>query len=38
MQYDENKWNDIFENLPKYDSNRNEIVYTLSEEEKQKGT
>ena len=34
MQYDENKWNDIFENLPKYDSNRNEIVYTLSEEEK----
>ena len=37
MQYDENKWNDIFENLPKYDSNRNEIVYTLSEEEKTEG-
>ena len=29
-----NKWNDIFENLPKYDANRNEIEYTLTEEEK----
>ena len=28
-----NKWNDIFENLPKYDANNKEIVYTLSEEE-----
>ena len=26
-----NKWNDIFENLPKYDSDRNEIEYTLTE-------
>ena len=26
-----NKWNDIFENLPKYDSDRNEIQYTLTE-------
>ena len=32
-----NKWNDIFENLPKYDSNRNEIVYTLTEEETEEG-
>ena len=29
-----NKWNDIFENLPKYDVSRNEIEYTLTEEEK----
>ena len=27
-----NKWNDIFENLPKYDENNKEIVYTLTEE------
>ena len=26
-----NKWNDIFENLPKYDSDRNEIEYALTE-------
>ncbi len=26
-----NKWNDIFKNLPKYDSSNNEIVYTLTE-------
>ena len=26
-----NKWNDIFENLPKYDVNKQEIVYTLTE-------
>ena len=32
-----NKWNDIFENLPKYDSDRNEIEYTLTEEEKEEG-
>ena len=32
-----NKWNDIFENLPKYDSNNEEIVYTLTEEEKTEG-
>ena len=32
-----NKWNDIFENLPKYDANRNEIVYTLTEEETEEG-
>ena len=32
-----NKWNDIFENLPKYDSNNQEIVYTLTEEEKTEG-
>ena len=32
-----NKWNDIFENLPKYDSDRNEIEYTLTEEEKTEG-
>ena len=32
-----NKWNDIFENLPKYDAGRNEIVYTLSEEESKEG-
>ena len=32
-----NKWNDIFENLPKYDASRNEIVYTLSEEESTEG-
>ena len=32
-----NKWNDIFENLPKYDENKQEIVYTLTEEEKKEG-
>ena len=32
-----NKWNDIFENLPKYDAGRNEIEYTLSEEESTEG-
>ena len=32
-----NKWNDIFENLPKYDSDRNEIEYTLTEEETEEG-
>ena len=32
-----NKWNDIFENLPKYDVNKQEIVYTLKEEEKTEG-
>ena len=32
-----NKWNDIFENLPKYDSNNQEIVYTITEEEKTEG-
>ena len=32
-----NKWNDIFENLPKYDSNNQEIVYILTEEEKTEG-
>ena len=32
-----NKWNDIFENLPKYDENKQEIVYTLTEEEKTEG-
>ncbi|MEE0127469.1 MAG: SdrD B-like domain-containing protein, partial [Clostridia bacterium] len=26
-----NKWNDIFENLPKYDINKQEIDYTLTE-------
>ena len=32
-----NKWNDIFENLPKYDENKQEIVYTITEEEKTEG-
>ncbi len=33
-----NKWNDIFENLPKYDADNKEITYTLtSEEEKTEG-
>ncbi len=32
-----NKWNDIFKDLPKYDSSNNEIVYTLTEEEKTEG-
>ena len=32
-----NKWNDIFENLPKYDASNQEIVYTLTEEEKTEG-
>ena len=32
-----NKWNDIFTNLPKYDSNNQEIVYTITEEEKTEG-
>ena len=26
-----NKWNDIFKNLPKYDENNKEIIYTLTE-------
>ena len=30
-QTNPNKWNDIFENLPKYDSNNQEIKYTLTE-------
>ena len=34
----ENKWNDIFENLPKYDADNKEITYTLTaEEEKTEG-
>ena len=36
-QANPNKWNDIFENLPKYDVNNKEIVYTLTEEEKTEG-
>ena len=32
-----NKWNDIFKDLPKYDSSNNEIIYTLTEEEKTDG-
>ena len=32
-----NKWNDIFENLPKYDENNKEIIYTLTEEEANSG-
>ena len=36
-QANPNKWNDIFENLPKYDSANKEIVYTLTEEEKTEG-
>ena len=33
-----NKWNDIFENLPKYDADNKEITYTLTaEEEKNEG-
>ena len=32
-----NKWNDMFKDLPKYDSSNNEIVYTLTEEEKTEG-
>ena len=33
-----NKWNDIFENLPRFDTNGNKITYTLtSEEEKTEG-
>ena len=32
-----NKWNNIFEGLPKYDRNNQEIVYTLTEEEKTEG-
>ena len=32
-----NKWNDMFVDLPKYDSSNNEIVYTLTEEEKNEG-
>ena len=32
-----NKWNDMFVDLPKYDSSNNEIVYTLTEEEKTEG-
>ena len=30
-QSNPNRWNDIFENLPKYDSNNQEIKYTLTE-------
>ena len=33
----ENKWNDIFENLPRFDQSGNRIVYTLTEEEKTEG-
>ena len=36
-QANPNKWNDIFENLPKYDVNNKEIVYTLTEEENTEG-
>ena len=36
-QTNPNKWNDIFENLPKYDANNKEIQYTLTEEEKTEG-
>ena len=36
-QTNPNKWNDIFENLPKYDVNNKEIIYTLTEEEKTEG-
>ena len=32
-----NKWNDIFENLPRFDQNGNRITYTLTEEEKTEG-
>ena len=32
-----NKWNDLFKDLPKYDSSNKEIVYTLTEEEKTEG-
>ena len=32
-----NKWNDMFKDLPEYDSSNNEIVYTLTEEEKTAG-
>ena len=32
-----NKWNDIFTDLPKYDANKQEIVYTLTEEQKTDG-
>ncbi len=32
-----NKWNDMFKDLPKYDASNNEIVYTLTEEEKTEG-
>ena len=33
----ENKWNDIFENIPRFDAEGNWITYTLSEEEKTEG-
>lgn len=36
-QANPNRWNNIFENLPKYDVNNKEIVYTLTEEEKTEG-
>ena len=36
-QANPNKWNNIFGNLPKYDLNNKEIVYTLTEEEKTEG-
>ena len=32
-----NKWNDIFENLPRFDQSGNKITYTLTEEEKTEG-
>ena len=32
-----NKWNDMFVDLPKYDENKQEIEYTLTEEEKNTG-
>ena len=33
----ENKWNDIFENLPRFNAQGNRITYTLTEEEKTEG-
>ena len=33
----ENKWNDIFENIPRFDADNEEIAYTLTEEEKTEG-
>ena len=32
-----NKWNDMFENLPRFDQSGNKISYTLTEEEKAEG-
>ena len=34
---DVNKWNDRFTDLPKFDKNNKQIVYTLTEEEKTEG-